>query len=209
LSTRGAKGVAAPEPSFPTQETKMRIVFVGPPGVGKGTQAVRLANHLGIVHLSTGDMLRQAAADKTPVGVLSEESILAGKLVPDGVMVELVSQRLQKDDCRRGFLLDGFPRTLAQAQVLDELLAKRGTPLSLVLELSVDEQELIRRLSARGRVDDRPEVIRERLVQYARQTAPLSEYYRRRGLLHAVDGGGTPEVVFGRIQAVVAQIATN
>jgi adenylate kinase len=187
----------------------MRIVFLGPPGVGKGTQAVQLAKHLGIVHLSTGDMLRQAAADKTAVGMLSEESILAGKLVPDGVMVELVSQRLAKDDCQPGFLLDGFPRTLAQARVLDELLARRKAPLSAVLELQADEEELVRRLLARGRADDRPEVIRERLSQYARQTAPLSDYYRRLGLLHAIDGGGTPEAVFGRIRAVMDRISTN
>ena len=187
----------------------MRIVFIGPPGVGKGTQAARLTEHLGILHLSTGDMLRQAAADKTPLGLQSQAFLLAGKLVPDEVMLNLVSERLAKADCAGGYLLDGFPRTLGQAEALDTLLARRQTPLSVVLELQVGVEELIRRLRARGREDDRPEVIRERLDQYARRTAPLSDCYRRQGLLHTIDGGGTPDEVFRRIRAVTDQISDH
>jgi adenylate kinase len=181
----------------------MRIVFLGPPGVGKGTQASRLARHLKIVHLSTGDMLRQAAADGTPLGLQTQEYLLAGQLVPDDVMLGLVNERLAKPDCQRGYLLDGFPRTLGQAQALDGLLAERGSSLSRVVELQVDVEELTRRLVARGREDDKPEVIRERLAHYPRQTAPLSEYYRKMGLLELVDGGGTPDQVFARILAVI------
>ncbi len=185
----------------------MRIVFLGPPGVGKGTQAIRLARALGIVHLSTGDMLRQAAADKTPLGLQTQAYLSAGKLVPDDVMLELVRERLDKEDCSGGYLLDGFPRTLVQARSLDAMLTNGGTPLSAVVDLQLEVEALVRRLVARGREDDRPEVIRERLDQYKRQTAPLSDYYRERGLLHVVDGGGTPDAVFQRIRAEIDRIA--
>lgn len=187
----------------------MRIVFLGPPGVGKGTQAIRVAKELGLVHLSTGDMLRQAAAEKTPVGLQTEAFLSAGKLVPDEVMLDLVRERIEREDCRGGYVLDGFPRTLGQAQSLDEMLARRDTPLSAVVDLRVDVEELVRRMVARGREDDRPEVIRERLDQYNRQTAPLSDYYRGQGLLHVVDGGGTPDAVFGRIQREIDQAASQ
>ncbi len=185
----------------------MRIVFIGPPGVGKGTQAARMAKHLGIVHLSTGDMLRQAAADQTPAGLESRQYVNAGKLVPDEIMVALVSDRLARDDCRTGYLLDGFPRTLGQAMALDELLARRCPPLSAVIELQADVDELSRRLAGRGREDDRPEVIRERLDHYVRQTAPITDYYRRQGRLYVLDGGGTPDEVFARIRERIDQIA--
>jgi adenylate kinase len=186
----------------------MRIVFLGPPGVGKGTQAVRLAKELGIVHLSTGDMLRQAAADKTPLGLKTQSYLSAGKLVPDDVMLDLVGQRLERPDAEGGCVLDGFPRTLVQARALDQMLASKDTPLSRVLDLQVEREELIRRMVARGRQDDRPEVIRERLELYDEQTAPLSDYYRQRGLLRVVDGGGTPDDVFRRIRAEIDRIDT-
>ena len=184
----------------------MRVVFIGPPGSGKGTQSARLVEYLRVPHLSTGDMLRQAMADRTPLGLQTDQYLSAGKLVPDPLILELIIERMSKPQCQRGYLLDGFPRTLGQAQALDALLQKQHTPLTAVIELKVDPEQLIQRLSARGRDDDQPDVIRERLVQYARQTAPLSDYYRRQSLLHTVEGTGTPQDVFERIKAVVDQI---
>lgn len=185
----------------------MRIILIGPPGVGKGTQSTRLVKHLDIPHLSTGDMLRRAFQDNSEVGRASQEYMSAGKLVPDPIILKLVDQRLEHDDCRRGYLLDGFPRTLGQAQALDAFLAERGTPLNAVVELKVDHDELVKRLAGRGRQDDRPEIVSERLQQYARQTSPLVEYYRKQGLLVVVDGIGTQDEVFHRIQAALARIA--
>ena len=185
----------------------MRLVLLGPPGVGKGTQGALLIEHLCVPHLSTGEMLRQARADQTPLGQLSEKYIAVGQLVPDPLILELIGARLDQDDCRGGYLLDGFPRTLPQAEALDETLKRRGTPLSAVLELDVDTDQLIRRLVLRGREDDKPDVIRERMQQYVQRTAPLSDYYRRQGLLHSINGTGTPGEVFARITTVVDRIS--
>jgi adenylate kinase len=184
----------------------MRVVFIGPPGSGKGTQSARLVEYLRVPHLSTGEMLRQALEANTQLGLQAAQYLSAGTLVPDPLILGLVTERLNKPDCQRGYLLDGFPRTLGQAQSLDAFLHHRHTPLSAVIELQVDPEQLIKRLSSRGRDDDQPDVIRERLAQYARQTAPLSDYYRRQSLLHSVEGMGTPEEVFDRIKAVVDQI---
>lgn len=184
----------------------MRVIFIGPPGVGKGTQSKRLLEYLDVPHLSTGDMLRQAVADESEIGRLSQEYMSSGKLVPDPIILEIVGQRLSQDDCQRGCLLDGFPRTLAQAKALDEYLDERGMPLSGVLELKVDQDEIVRRLAGRGRADDAPEIIRARLENYARQTQPLLDYYRKRGLLHEVDGIGTPDQVFERIKTVLERV---
>jgi len=129
----------------------MRIVFIGAPGAGKGTQSERLVVALGIKHLSTGEMLRQAMTEKTPLGRMAEQFISAGRLVPDRLIIDLIRERLQNPDCSNGFLLDGFPRTLGQAEGLDAFLTDNGTPLDLVLELRVDEDELLRRLLGRGR----------------------------------------------------------
>jgi adenylate kinase len=188
------------------RETNMRIVFIGPPGVGKGTQSLRLVEFLNIPHLSTGDMLRQALQEKSDLGLLSQQYMAQGKLVPDPIILQLVGRRLDQDDCQDGCLLDGFPRTLGQAQAFDEFLQRRGTPLTAALELKADPEELVKRLVGRGRDDDRPAIIRERLDQYARQTAPLSDYYARQRRLFEIDGSGTPEEVFGRIKAVIDQI---
>lgn len=187
----------------------MRIVFIGPPGAGKGTQAALVVQRYGIAHLSTGDMLRAARDAQTPLGKLADQYMSTGQLVPDEIILQIVRQRLEADDCQQGYLLDGFPRTLAQAEALDQILAQQGTPLEVVLELRVPEEELFRRLSSRGRADDKPEVIRQRLVAYRQQTEPLLDYYQRQGLLKTIDGLGTVEEIFQRIQQVLDPLATQ
>jgi adenylate kinase len=182
----------------------MRIIFLGPPGSGKGTQAERLAERLRVAHLSTGEMLRRAVEHGTPEGFQAAEYMNRGDLVPDQVILAMVGHRLSEPDCRHGCLLDGFPRTLAQAEALDRLLEQANMPLDAVLDLDVDEEAVVQRLAGRGRADDRPEVIRERLTTYRRQTAPLTEYYRGRGLLRPIDGTGTPDEVFQRILTALA-----
>lgn len=185
----------------------MRLVLLGPPGVGKGTQSQRLVSSLGIPHLSTGEMLRQARREETPLGLEADRYMSQGKLVPDALILHLVEHRLVSDDCQHGYLLDGFPRTLGQARALDEFLKQRGTPLSAVIELRANQDELVARLTGRGREDDRPEVIRQRLEEHARQTAVLSDYYRQDGRLFAIDAMGSPDEVSGRISAVLTQVA--
>jgi adenylate kinase len=181
----------------------MRLIFLGPPGAGKGTQSERLLRYLRIPHLSTGDMLRSAIAGRTPEGARAEEYMSAGQLVPDPIILDLVAARLEKPDCMSGALFDGFPRTLGQAQALDDYLQQHGRPLDLVLELRVPDEAVIKRLSGRGRTDDRPEVIAQRLKAYWSQTRPLTDYYSQRGLLETIDGIGSPDEVFDRIKRAV------
>ncbi len=185
----------------------MRVVFLGPPGAGKGTQSKQLLTYLGVPHLSTGEMLRQEIREQSSIGLESREQIAAGRLVADPTIMKIVSQRLSQPDCAGGVLFDGFPRTLGQARALDELLAAGGQPLDGVLELKVDEDELVRRRDSRGRADDQPEVVRERLNQYRRLTQPLVDYYRQQGLLHTIDGTGSTDEVFARIKTVLKEIA--
>ncbi len=176
----------------------MRLILLGPPGAGKGTQARRLAKKHGIVQLSTGDVLRAAVAAGTPVGLRAKSVIEAGRLVPDEVVVAIIAARIDQPDAKRGFVLDGFPRTLPQAQALDRLLAERGLKLDGVIELKVDEGILIRRIEARVaemmargealRADDNADVLRGRLDAYRAQTAPLTVYYAARDMLRTVDG---------------------
>lgn len=184
----------------------MLIVFIGPPGSGKGTQAQRLKDYLGIAHLSTGDMLRDPRAASTPAGQQALKYMNAGRLVPDEVVIEIVRERLKDPDCEKGCLFDGFPRTLSQAEALDRLLDESARPLKLVLELRVDEQLLLDRLLQRGRTDDRVETIQERFRQYKTQTAPLVDYYGRRGILRSIDGNGSPDEVFARIKQAVDSV---
>ncbi len=186
----------------------MRIVFIGPPGAGKGTQAELLIETYGVVHLSTGDMLRAARDAQTEVGRKAEQYMSRGELVPDEVIVDIIGQRLEEPDCaEKGFLLDGFPRTIAQAEALDEKLATMETPLDVVLEIRVPEEELFQRLAGRGRADDKPEVIRQRLVAYRKQTEPLLEYYTKKDLLQTVEGLGSVEDVFQRVRGVLDPLA--
>ena len=179
----------------------MRVVFVGPPGAGKGTQAENIVRDYGLFHLSTGDALRAAVKAQTPIGQEAEKYMSAGALVPDGIVIGVVVERL--DEAKDGCLLDGFPRTIAQAEELDRILAEKNAPLDVVLELDVPEEELFKRLASRGRADDNPEVIKQRLVAYHNQTEPLVGYYTGKGVLRKIDGLGTVEEIYGRIKAVL------
>ena len=176
----------------------MRLILLGPPGAGKGTQAQRLVAKHKIVQLSTGDMLRAAVAAGTPVGLRAKSIMDAGQLVPDEVVVAIIADRIGQADAKNGFVLDGFPRTVPQAEALDNLLAERGLKLDAVIELKVDEGILVKRIetrvaemTARGeplRKDDNPEVLKGRLAAYRTQTAPLAGYYDAKGMLKGVDG---------------------
>jgi adenylate kinase len=181
----------------------MRIVFLGPPGSGKGTQAQLLKESLGLVHLSTGDMLREARQAGTSLGLRAAQFAEAGKLVPDDVVLGIVVDRLAQPDCAGGCLFDGFPRTLAQAETLDSLLKERRMPLDAVLAIDVPDDLVFKRLALRGRADDKPDTIRERLNQYYELTAPLLEYYGQQGILRPIDGVGTVNEVFGRVERAV------
>ncbi|QFU16800.1 adenylate kinase [Microvirga thermotolerans] len=176
----------------------MRIILLGPPGAGKGTQAVRMVERLGVPQLSTGDMLRAAVAAGTPVGLKAKEIMDRGDLVPDEVVVGIIADRIEEPDARSGFILDGFPRTVAQAEAFDAMLQRKGLKLDAVIEFKVNEAELVERIvkrakeaEARGepvRKDDNPDVFKTRLGAYRTQTAPLSAYYAGKGQLKTVDG---------------------
>lgn len=166
----------------------LRVLLFGPPGSGKGTQAALLAERLGVPAISTGDMLRQAVAGGTELGGRVDGILASGALVDDATMAEVVKDRLAQEDARRGFLLDGYPRTLGQADTLAKILEKQGESLDAAVLLEVPEDELVRRMMGRGRADDREDVVRERLRQYHQKTSPLVGHYDRLGLLRRVDG---------------------
>ncbi|KAB7746321.1 adenylate kinase [Nostocoides sp. F2B08] len=181
----------------------MRLIILGPPGAGKGTQASRIAAHFDIPAISTGDIFRANIKNETELGKQVKEILASGGYVSDDITNAIVDSRLVEADCERGFLLDGYPRTTAQVAALDEMLSRRDIALDRVLELVVDEDAVVDRLLARaqveGRVDDTEDVIRERLAIYHRETSPLSEAYRARGLLVEVDGLGEIDEVTARV----------
>jgi adenylate kinase len=216
-----------------TADVAMRVVLIGPPGAGKGTQAPLLCGRLGIVHISTGDMIRERIASATSTELKAKPYVDRGELVPDAIIVEMVSERIGEPDCTAGFLLDGFPRTPAQAAALDRSLASLGKTLSAVL-IVVEDEEVVRRLSGRRtcpvckenyhveslpskidgkcdrcggdltqREDDRAETIRKRLAEYHQKTAPVLEYYKAKGILRSVSGMGTVEEIHRRILAAL------
>ncbi|HEX3551845.1 MAG TPA: adenylate kinase [Thermoanaerobaculia bacterium] len=172
-----------------------RVILLGPPGAGKGTQAEVLCRRLSVCAISTGEMLREAVAAGNELGVRVRGIMASGELVDDATMAEVVRDRLARQDAGEGFLLDGYPRTLPQAETLAGILRDAGLSLDAVLLVEVPEDELVRRTLLRGRADDREEVVRERLRVYREKTAPLIGYYRERGLLHEIDGNRPVEEV--------------
>lgn len=213
----------------------LNLVLLGPPGVGKGTQAVFIAQHFGIPHISTGDMFRSAMQNKTKMGLEAKLLIDQGKLVPDPVVLGLVNERLQDSDCQKGFIFDGFPRTLPQATQFQEILKNRGQPLTRVVCLEVPENTILKRLAGRRvcpncaasyhvdrlngqttcpqdgallvqRPDDQEEAIEVRLKAYDAQTAPLKDFYNKAGILLRIDGVGEPADVFAKIKEAIGKI---
>ncbi|BFI97127.1 MAG: adenylate kinase [Rhodanobacter sp.] len=182
----------------------MRLVLLGAPGSGKGTQAARLKNELAVPHISTGDMLRAAVAAGTPTGLKAKAVMDAGKLVSDDILLAMLEERLAQPDAKNGFILDGYPRNLAQADALDHLLARIGQPLDAVVKLDVPNEAIIGRCeiryAAEHRKDDDPAVVRDRLKVYAEQTAPVADFYAQRGKLQAVDGVGELDEVTARVK---------
>jgi len=185
----------------------MRIILIGPPGAGKGTQCQKLVEHLRVPHLSTGEMLRAAVRAGTPEGVQAAAYMDQGQLVPDSIILGMVTKRLEAADCRDGCLLDGFPRTLPQAATLDDLLERRAMSVDGVIELAVPRDELVRRMLARKRADDNPEVFAKRIASFEVQTAPLLDYYLRQGKLASIDGLGTADEIFDRVKAALRRFA--
>jgi adenylate kinase len=185
----------------------MRLVLLGAPGSGKGTQAARLKADLNVPHISTGDMLRAAVAAGTPLGLKAKAVMDAGQLVSDDILLGMLEERLAQDDARNGFILDGYPRNLAQADALDHLLARIGQPLDAVVKLEVPGEAIVGRcqirFQAEGRADDNPETVRKRLGVYAEQTAPVADFYAKRGKLQVVDGVGSLDEITARIKRVL------
>ena len=186
----------------------LRTILLGPPGAGKGTQAAKIVEKYHIPHISTGDIFRENIKNETPIGLLAKSYTDKGQLVPDEVTCKIVEERLKKEDCKNGYLLDGFPRTTIQAEEFDKILGGHGLGVTLMVDMHVPEEELVRRILLRGkdsgRADDASEeVIRGRLDVYREQTAVVADYYAAQGKYASVNGTGTMEEVFSRIAAVI------
>jgi adenylate kinase len=188
----------------------MRLVLLGAPGSGKGTQAARLREHLQVPHVSTGDLLRAEVAAGSKLGLEAKGIMARGDLVSDAILLGMLEARLSRPDTENGFILDGYPRNLAQANALADLLARIDQPMDCAVQLDVDSELLIQRIAGRakaeGRADDNPESVRKRLAIYNEQTAPVVEFYRQQGVLSVVDGVGTLDDVFNRIVEAIAPV---
>jgi adenylate kinase len=191
----------------------VNTLLLGPQGSGKGTQAKRIADEFGLARVATGEMLRAAIAAGTPLGLAVKPIVEGGALVPDDLMIGLIRERLDEDDTLEGFILDGFPRTIAQAEALDAMLGEIGRDLDIVFELQVPDEVSMERLAKRaveeGRADDTPEAIARRLAEYHEKTEPLVGYYRLRGNLVGVHGERTVDEVFGEIQEALQTVAAR
>ncbi len=195
----------------------MRLILLGPPGAGKGTQAQRLTEKYGIPQLSTGDMLREAVARQTEIGKKAQAVMDAGQLVSDDIVVGIVADRIEQPDARKGFVLDGFPRTLAQAEALERMLESRNLAIDAVIEFKVDEERLVARIEKRAREteaagrpvrkDDTPEVFRRRLVEFRALTAAVAPFYRERGRSHQIDGMASIDEVTAAIEGILREAA--
>ena len=188
----------------------MRLILFGPPGAGKGTQANKIAEKYHTAHISTGDMLRAAVRNGSELGVLAKSYMDKGELVPDSVVIGIIRDRIKESDAKEGFMLDGFPRTVGQAEALTEMLESEGESIDAVVSIEVVDSEIIDRILERqkieGREDDTEEVVKNRLQVYRSQTEPLKSYYDSEGVLREVDGMGSIEDVFGRIDQVLQEI---
>ncbi len=191
----------------------MNIILLGPPGAGKGTQAKIIEDRDGLRQLSTGDMLRAEIAAQSPLGVKVKAIMDSGSLVSDEIVIEMIANRIEQPDCSKGFILDGFPRTVAQAEALDNMLAGKGKKLNAVIELAVDEGALLARIEKRAaesatvRADDNAEALKKRLVAYRSQTAPIIPYYKGKGMLKTVDGMADITVVTSEIAKILTESA--
>lgn len=201
MLTRRTFLIASAMPLLAAPRKPMIVILLGPPGGGKGTQAEKIVAEFKIPAVSTGDLLRAEAKADTPRGREIAAVMKKGELVKDEIVNQLVADRMSKDDAKGGIILDGYPRKVSQAQFLDRLLKQRKLPKPVVINLDVPDEEIVKRLSARGRADDKPETVRERLRVYAQETKPLLEYYRK--TVKSLDGTGTPEEVYERVRKVL------
>lgn len=188
----------------------MRLILFGPPGAGKGTQAAKITEKYATAHISTGDMLRAAVRNGTELGQLAKSYMDKGELVPDGVVIGIIKDRIAEGDAKSGFMLDGFPRTVPQAEALSEMLNSTGASIDAVVSIEVNDEEIVKRIVERqkieGREDDTEDVVRNRLKVYRNQTEPLKSYYAEEGVLHEVDGMGSIDDVFAKIDSVLADL---